>query len=139
MVVLPLTKERVMKRLILTLVWVACVHISSAYISGIAIQTEKNSTMQVYVNGKLRTSQAMSFLRIKGNPGLYHIMVKVLNPRDKVWYVLRKDVWVDKGYEFYYKVNSSRGGRPVLELVRRYPVYSNYFSNPSLYNKHPIT
>ncbi len=128
-----------MKRLILTLVWAACMHIASAYISGIAIQTEKNSTMQVYVNGKLRTSQAMSFLRIKGNPGLYHIMVKVLNPHDKIWYVLRKDVWVDKGYEFYYKVNSSRGRRPVLELVRRYPVYSNYFLNTSLYNKHPVT
>ncbi len=95
--------------------------------------------MQVYVNGKLRTSQAMSFVRIKGNPGLYHITVKVLNPHDKVWYVLRKDVRVDKGYEFFYKVNSSKGRRPVLELVRRYPVYSNYFLNPSLYNKHPVT
>jgi len=125
--------------LVLVLMMAASVHSVSAYISGIAIQTEKNSTMQVYVNGKLRTSQAMSFVRIKGNPGLYHITVKVLNPHDKVWYVLRKDVLVDKGYEFYYKVNSSKGRRPVLELVRRYPVYSNYFLNPSLYNKHPIT
>jgi hypothetical protein len=128
-----------MKRLVLVLIMVSYVGSASAYISGIAIQTEKNSTMQVYVNGKLRTSQAMSFVRIKGNPGLYHITVKVLNPYDKVWYVLRKDVRVDKGYEFYYKVNSSKGRRPVLELVRRYPVYSNYFLNPSLYNRHPVT
>ena len=128
-----------MKRLVLILIMIACQGSAEAYISGIAIQTEKNSTMQVYVNGKLRTSQAMSFFRVKGNPGLYHITVKVFNPHDKVWYVLRKDVRVDKGYEFYYKINFSKGRRPVLELVKRYPVYSNYFLNPSLYNRHPVT
>ncbi len=95
--------------------------------------------MQVYVNGKLRTTEAKSFLRIKGNPGLYHITIKVLNPHDKIWYVVRKDVRVDKGYEFYFKVISSRGKRPVLELVRRYPIFSNYFLNPSLYNKHYVS
>ena len=95
--------------------------------------------MQVYVNGKLRNSEAMSFVRVTGHPGLYHIMVKVLNPLDKVWYVLRKDVRVDKGYEFYYKINFSKGRRPVLELTKRYPVYSKYFLHPSLYNKHPVT
>ncbi|MFZ2906741.1 MAG: hypothetical protein WAZ98_11105 [Cyclobacteriaceae bacterium] len=112
---------------------------ASAYISGIAIQTEKNSSMQVYVNGKLRTSQAKSFVRIKGNPGLYRIAIKVLNPHDKEWYVVRKDILVEKGYEFYYRVNFQKGKRPVIELVRRYPVYSNYFLNPTLYNKHPIS
>jgi hypothetical protein len=111
----------------------------SAYISGISIQTEKNSSMQVYVNGKLRTSEAKSFVRIKGNPGLYHISVKVLNPYDKEWYMLRKTVRVDKGYEFYYKINFSNRRQPVLQLVKRYPVYSKYFLNPSLYNKHFIS
>jgi hypothetical protein len=139
MVAIPLQKRQDMKRLILVFMLIFSTQSVFAYFSCIAIQTEKNSTMQVYVNGKLRTSQAMSFVRIQGNAGLYHIMVKVLNPHDKVWYVLRKDVRVDKGYEFYYKVNSSKGRRPVLELVRRYPVYSNYFLNPSLYNKHPVT
>jgi hypothetical protein len=128
-----------MKGLVLVLVFMACMYSASAYISGIAIQTEKNSTMQVYVNGKLRTTEAKSFLRIKGNPGLYHITIKVLNPHDKIWYVVRKDVRVDKGYEFYFKVISSRGKRPVLELVRRYPIFSNYFLNPSLYNKHYVS
>lgn len=95
--------------------------------------------MQVYVNGKLRTAEASSFFRVTGRAGLYHIMVKVLNPHDKVWYVLRKDVSVDRGYEFYYKINFSKGRRPVLELTKRYPVYSKYFLHPSLYNKHPVT
>lgn len=129
-----------MKKLVLMLMIVfAGVHYASAYISGIAIQTDKNSSMQVYINGKLRTSGTTSFVRIKGNPGLYHITIKVLNPHDKEWYVVRKDVRVDKGYEFYYKVNFLKGKRPVLDLIRRYPVYSHYFLNPSLYNKHPVS
>ncbi len=128
-----------MKRLILLVVLAAFSHTAFAYISGIAIQTEKNSSMEVYVNGKLRTAQSQSFVRIKSNPGLYKVMVKVLNPHDKEWYVLRKDVRVTKGYEFYYKVDFSHGKRPVLQLVKRYPVYSHYFLNPNLYNKHPVS
>ena len=128
-----------MRWLVLILIVFACVTSVSAYISGIAIQTEKNSSMQVYVNGKLRTAEAKSFVRIKGNPGLYHITVKVLNPHDKVWYILRKDVHVSKGYEFYYKINFTKNRRPFLELIKRYPVYSNYFLNLSLYNKYPVT
>ena len=128
-----------MRRLVLILMLVASAHAASAYISGISIQTEKNSTMQVYVNGKLRTSVAKSFVRIKGNPGLYYITVKVLNPHDKEWYMLRKTVRVTKGYEFYYKINFTKTRQPFLELVKRYPVYSNYFLNPSLYNRHPIS
>jgi hypothetical protein len=127
-----------MKRLIVLLILVASVQSSFAYLSGITIQTDKNSSFQVYVNGKLRTAQPKSFVQIKSHPGLYHIMVKVLNPNDKEWYVLRKDVRVTKGYEFYYKVDFSKGKRPVLQLVRRYPVYSRYFLNPALYNKHPV-
>lgn len=127
-----------MKRWIVMFILVASVQSAFAYISGIAIQTDKNSTLQVYINGKLRTAQPKSFVRIKSNPGLYHVMIKVLNPNDKEWYVLRKDVRVAKGYEFYYKVDFSKGKRPVLQLVRRYPVYSHYFLNPALYNKHPV-
>jgi hypothetical protein len=127
-----------MRWLVSMMLFVACAHSASAYISGISIQTDKNSAMEVYINGKLRTSQTKSFVRIKGNPGLYHIAVKVLNPHDKEWYMLRKTVRVDKGYEFYYKINFSKGRQPLLELVKRYPVYSNFFLNPSLYNKHFI-
>jgi hypothetical protein len=67
------------------------------------------------------------------------VTLKVLNPHDKEWYVLRKDIQVTKGYEFYYKVNFSKGKRPVLMLIKRYPVYSKYFVDPSLYNKHPVS
>lgn len=127
-----------MKQLIIFFVLIAFTQSAFAYISGISIQTAKNSSIQVYVNGKLKSSQSKSFVRIKSNPGLFHVMVKVLNPHDKEWYVLRKDVRVTKGYEFYYKIDFSQGKRPVLQLVKRYPVYSHYFLNPGLYNKHPI-
>jgi archaellum biogenesis protein FlaJ (TadC family) len=50
--------EVAMKRwIVLTILVVASVHTALAYISGIAIQTDKNSTFQVYINGKLRTAQ----------------------------------------------------------------------------------
>ena len=124
---------------VVLLLFVVSAQSASAYISGISIQTEKNSAMEVYINGKLKTSEPKSFVRIKGNPGLYNITVKVLNPHDKEWYVLRKSVRVAKGYEFYYKINFSKGRQPVLELIKRYPVYSKYFLNPSLYNKHFIS
>ena len=139
MVVFPSAKESVMRWLVLILMFVASAHTASAYISGISIQTEKNSTMQVYINGKLRTSVAKSFVRIRGNPGLYHITVKVLNPHDKEWYMLHKTIRMDKGYEFFYKINFTKSRQPFLELVMRYPMYSNFFLNPSLYNKHPVS
>lgn len=112
---------------------------SFAYISGIAIQTEKSSNMQVFVNGKLYNKQPENFVRIKSHPGLFHVEVKVLNPYDKRWYIVRKDIRVEKGLEFYYKVTFKKGTRPELREVRRYPVYSQYFLNTSLYNRHPVS
>jgi hypothetical protein len=112
---------------------------SSAYISGIAIQTEKSSNMQVYVNGKLYNKQPNNFVRVKSQPGLFHVQVKVVNPYDKQLYVVKKDIRVEKGMEFYYKVVFKRGYKPELIEIRRYPVYSKYFLNPSLYNQHPVS
>jgi hypothetical protein len=110
-----------------------------AYISGIAIQTEKSSNIQVYINGKLYNKNPEKFVRIKSQPGLFHVEVKVLNPFDKTWYVVRKDIRVEKGYEFYYKMVFAKNKSPQIQQVKRYPVYTKYFLNPALYNKHPIT
>lgn len=108
-----------------------------AYISGIAIQTDKSSNMQVYVNGILFNKEPGKFVRIKSKPGLFHLKVKVLNPYDNVYYLVRKDIWVEPGYEFFYKMVFKKGKRPVIQQIRRYPVYSRYFLNPILYNQHP--
>ena len=112
---------------------------SLAYISGIAIQTEKSSNMQVFVNGKLYNKVPGKFVRVKSQPGLFHVEVKVLNPYNKMWYLVKKDIRVEKGLEFYYKVVFTKGQQPQLVEIRRYPVFSQYFLNPSLYNRHPVS
>jgi hypothetical protein len=128
-----------MKKIIVAMMLLTMSFYAHAYISGIAIQTDKTSNMQVYINGKLYNKTPENFVRIKSKPGLFHVEVKVLNPNDKTWYVVRKDIMVEKGFEFYYKMVFTRGKSPQLREIRRYPVYSSYFLNPTLYNKHPIT
>jgi hypothetical protein len=128
-----------MKTLALLLIFGLSASSSFAYISGIAIQADKKSNMQVYINGRLYNKQPGNFVRIASKPGLYHVKVKVLNPFDKEWYLVRKDIRVEKGYEFYYKIVFTKGQRPSIQAVKRYPVYSRYFLNPILYNKHPIS
>ena len=126
-----------MKHLLLGALLLVISFNAQAYISGIAIQTEKSSNMQVYVNGKLFNKEPGNFVRIKSKPGLFHVKVKVLNPYDNVYYVVRKDIRVEKGYEFFYRMVFEKGKKPRILEVRRYPVYSKYFLNPVLYNRHP--
>lgn len=128
-----------MKRIAALLIFTSFFTASFGYISGIAIQAERSSNMQVFVNGKLYNKQPNNFVRIKSQPGLFHVEVKVLNPYNKIWYIVKKDIRVEKGMEFYYKVVFARGRRPELKEIRRYPVYSPYFLNPSLYNRHPVS
>lgn len=95
--------------------------------------------MQVSVNGKIYNEQPEKFVRIKSNPGLFKLEIKVLNPYDKEWYIVRKDVRIEKGFEFFYKIVFAEGRRPELKPIRVYPVYSHFYLNPALYNKHPST
>jgi len=132
-------KARVVKKMLFILLIALLSNSANAYISGIAIQTDKRSTIQVYINGRFFNKQPGNFVRIPSKPGIFHIQVKVVNPYDKEWYLVRKDIRVEKGYEFYYKLVFVRGKRPRIEAVKRYPVYSRYFLNPALYNRHPIS
>lgn len=133
-------KENAMRKMIAVFLFVSFLS-SSAYadISGIAIQADRSSSMQVYINGKLYNKQPGNFVRIPSKPGIFHVQVKVLNPYDKEWYLVRKDIRVEKGYEFYYKIAFAKGHRPRIEALKRYRVYSRYFLNPALYNQHPIS
>ena len=128
-----------MKTLGLIVVLVCSSFFTRANLSGIAIQADGTSKMLVYVNGKLYNKQAGNFVRIASKPGLFHIQVKVVNPFDKEWYLVRKDIRVEKGYEFYYKIVFSKDKRPQILAIKRYPVYSRYFLNPILYNSHPVS
>ena len=71
-----------MKTFLFLLLWSASTSLL-AYDSGIAVQTEKNTTMHVYVNGKLYNKQPGKFVRVRSTPGLFHLEVKVLNPYNK--------------------------------------------------------
>ena len=128
-----------MKKLIFFVFFLSVTAMSYGYISGIAIKTDMKTEMKVYVNGKLVNNRSENFVRIKGKPGIYHIEVKVLNPYDRIWYLLRKDVRAEKGIEFLYEVELNRMEKPRMHIVNSYPVYTKYFLNPVLYNKHPIS
>lgn len=128
-----------MKRSLFVLLFFVVLIPSYAYLSAISIQTHKASSMQVFVNGKLYNHTPEKFVRIRSNPGIYHIQVKVLNPYDKEWYMLRSKIRVDRGFEFFYKVVFAPDARPRLIAVRQYPVYSRYFVNPDLYNRYPVS
>jgi hypothetical protein len=110
-----------------------------AYDSGIAIQTEDRTGILVTVNGKLYNKQPGKVVRVRSAPGLFHLEVKVLNPWNKQWYIVRKDVRVEKGFEFQYKVVFINKLKPEIKEVKKYPIYSKYFLNPILYNRHPVT
>jgi hypothetical protein len=109
-----------------------------AYISGIAIQSEKGSNMEVYVNGKLYNKYQQKFVRIRSSPGVLRVELRVFNKYIRQWQVIKKDVRLIRGYDSYYRV-AYVNRKAILQEVKRYPVYSKYFLNHSLYNKHPIS
>lgn len=110
----------------------------SAYDSGIALVTDKGMNMHVFVNGKLYNKNPGKYVRVRSTAGLFHIEVRVMNPRDKKWYSVRKDVRAQKGFELQYRVVFINS-RPQLIDEKKHPIYSRYFLNPTLYNKHPVT
>jgi hypothetical protein len=128
-----------MKKLMILIFALSMSVVSHGYISGIAIKTDLKTEMQVYVNGKLINNRSENFVRIKGKPGIYHIEVKVLNPYDRTWYLLRKDIRAEKGIEFLYEVEFNRLAKPKMNIVKSYPIYTKYFLKPELYNKNPIS
>jgi hypothetical protein len=109
-----------------------------AYDSGIALMTEKGISMQVFVNGKLYNKEPGKFVRVRSAPGIFNIEVKVMNPSNKKWYSVKKEIRAEKGFELQYKV-VFRDSKPLLVEVKKYPIYSRYFLNPSLYNKHAVS
>jgi hypothetical protein len=125
--------------LLLTLLLViSTVSSAWAYDSGIALVTEEGMKMQVFVNGKLYNKNPGKYVRVRSVPGLFHVEVRVLSPYDKRWYSVKKDIRAEKGFELQYKVVFVNS-RPQLVDEKKHPIYSRYFLNPSLYNKHPIT
>ena len=124
-----------MKKIGLLLTMFCFCFVAKAYDSGIALVSDKGSNMQVFVNGKLYNKQPGKFVRVKSSPGLFHIEVRVFNPKNNTWYIARKDIRAQKGFELQYKVVFVNS-QPQLVEVNKYPIYSRYYLNPNLYNKH---
>lgn len=114
------------------------VSIVNGYDSGIALVTEKGMNMQVFVNGKLYNKNPGKFVRIRSSAGLFHVEVRVLNPRDRMWHRVRKDLRAEKGFELQYRVVFVNF-KPQLIEEQKHPIYSKYFLNPTLYNKHFVS
>jgi hypothetical protein len=124
-----------MKKLALLIMVLGISSAAWAYDSGIALVTEEGMSMQVFVNGKLYNKHPGKFVRVRSSSGLFHIEVKVMNPANKKWYTTRKDIRAEKGFELQYKVIFVNS-RPQIVEVKKYPIYSRYFLNPTLYNRH---
>jgi hypothetical protein len=112
---------------------------SFAYDGVIAVQSDKNVSMQVFVNGKLHNKQEAKMVRVLGTTGYYHLEVRVLNPWNKKWYTAKRTVNVERGIETHYKVVFINKTKPELVPVNKYPAYSKYYLNPSLYSKSPVS
>jgi hypothetical protein len=108
---------------------------AAGYDSGIALVTDKGMNMQVYVNGKLYNKNPGKFVRVRSTPGLFHIEVHVMDPHTRKWFIAKKDIRAQKGFELQYKV-AFINSRPQLIELKKYPIYSRYFLNPNLYNRH---
>jgi hypothetical protein len=128
-----------MKRFtLLTIFFFGFLYSSFAYDSGIALTTDKGMSMQVFVNGKLFNKEPGKYVRVRSTPGLFRIAVKVLNPRNKKWYSVHKEIRAQKGFELQYRVAFVNSKLELIE-VKKYPIYSRYFLNPGLYNRHSVS
>jgi hypothetical protein len=109
--------------------------VGAGYTSGIAISSDKSMVMLVYVNGKLYNKSASNFIRIKSTEGLFHLRVKLLNLKDRTWREVARSVRISKGFEYQFNVVVKESKRPELHQIKRYPVYSRYFLDYTLYTR----
>ncbi len=124
-----------MKRLTILAVLLLSSFFVNAYTSGIAISTNKTSVVQVFVNGKLYNKAPSNFIRIRSTEGTFHLKVKILNLQSRTWQEVVKTVHIAKGFEYFFSIVEQEGKSPQLNQIKRYPIYSKYFLNYSLYTK----
>lgn len=124
-----------MKRLIFVFGILCTSLIAQAYTSGIAISSDKSTVVQVFVNGKLYNKAPSNFIRIRSTEGTFHLKVKILNLHSRTWQEVVKTVHIVKGFEYYFTIIEKEGKKPELSQTKRYPIYSRYFLDYSLYTR----
>lgn len=124
-----------MKRAMLILPLLLCSVLVHAYTSGMAISTDKATVVQVFVNGKLYNKTPANFIRIKSTEGTFHLKVKILTMSSHTWQEITQTVQIQKGFEYHYILVQKEGKKPQLSQIKRYPIYSRYFLDYSLYTR----
>jgi hypothetical protein len=124
-----------MKKVIILLLLIITSPILFAYTSGIAISSNKSTLVQVFVNGKLYNKAPSNFIRIRSTAGTFHLKVKILNLHTRTWQEVVKTVHIVKGFEYYFSIIEKEGKKPELSQTKRYPIYSRYFLDYSLYTR----
>lgn len=107
--------------------------VAFGYTSGIAISTGGTSVIQVFVNGKLCNKSPEKYVRIKAPAGTFHVRVKLLNIKNGRWQEWEQTISIDRGFEHQFTVVQPVGKTPQLTQIKRYPIYSEYYLNYSLY------
>lgn len=124
-----------MKRAMLILTLLFCSVLVQAYTSGMAISTDKATVVQVFVNGKLYNKTPANFIRIKSTEGTFHLKVKILTIGSHTWQEINQTVQIQKGFEYHYVLVQKEAKKPHLNQIKRYPIYSRYFLDYSLYTR----
>ena len=119
--------------------WIFCIQTMYGYQSAFAIHSGSFSQMQVAVNGKIWTNQTPSFVRVKSKPGLFHLEVKIFDPEQKIWHLIKKEILVKKGWENHFRIVFAPSGEPVLEEWKKYPVFKIHYIYPHSYIKNQVT
>lgn len=99
---------------------------------------DKQNTMLVYVNGKLINGEKKRYMRQKNAPGFHVVKVKVYDDKGKLASVITQRIYVKSGFENHYQINLKGEHAKTLKKMPLYPLYSNYFYNPSLYAKNGL-
>ena len=125
-------------RTIILVILLTCASLVSARASTsvISIQSDRVLNLRVFVNGKLYNSKPDCLVRISSQTGLYHLEIRAFHTVSHRWYTIEHDVRTERGLEYCFSINWDNTSGVKLQTRGRYPVYSRYYLNPSLYNKH---
>ncbi len=116
-------------------VLVMCLLTSQAWsvnFSMINCKALKETSIQVYLNGKLINQSPLDEVRTKSRSGCNSIVVKVVEKSTGLSFYVQKDINIESGYEVYLKIKVDECGPEIIQAPR-YPLFSNYLYNKNRY------
>ena len=95
---------------------------------------QNNQTLLVYVNGKLIQNSRQKYVRHKSTPGFHVVKVKVFDSNGRFINTMTQRIYIKSGFENNYRVDVN-ANKKTFKKMPLYPLYSNFFYNPSLYTR----